>query len=167
MNNKNLEDAVDESLIEARAVHLLSRREHSRTELFRKLTQKGFDAEATNRVLDALQAREWQSEQRFCESFVRQRVLQSQGPLKIRSELNQRGVQNELIERVLAEAEIDWFALAVECLQRRFKRPAGSDRKEYARRQRFLASRGFLGDHIRAAMSQCENDVPDPWDAVL
>lgn len=150
-------DPADEKDIEFRAINLLSRREHSRVELFRKMEQRGYDSQAIGRVLDRLAERDWQSDERFAGSFVRHRIMQRQGPIKISAELRMRGITHDDIERHLEAQDVDWFALATEALVRKFRQPAADDRKEYARRQRFLASRGFTMDHIRRAMAALES----------
>ncbi|WP_113906417.1 regulatory protein RecX [Aliidiomarina celeris] len=167
MVRKLPEQPADPKAIEERAVYLLSRREHSRMELQRKLTQKGFEPDAVAQVLEQLEARNWQSDARFSSSFIRQKSQQRQGPRKILAQLSERGVQGEAVQAELEAQNIDWFALAREALYRKFKVPAGTDPKERARRQRFLASRGFSMAHIRAAMEWLESDDFDPDDAIF
>ena len=167
MASKLPEEPSDEQAIEQRAVYLLSRREHSRAELLRKLTQKGFEANAVKRVLDTLEARNWQSDERFSSSFIRQRVQQRHGPRKILAQLSQRGVQGEAVHMELQQQNVDWTALAREALYRKFKQPAGRDPKELARRHRFLASRGFSMEHIRKAIDWLESGDFNPDDAVF
>ncbi|RTE87562.1 MULTISPECIES: regulatory protein RecX [Gammaproteobacteria] len=163
MKNKDPQQELndDESQIEERAVGLLSRREHSYVELKRKLIQKGFESDAVLRVLNKLQERGWQSDQRFSEGFVRQRIMQRRGPLKIKSDLMQKGIHSSQMEEAMSVEDVDWKTLAVETLVRKFREPAKGDLKALAKRQRFLASRGFLPDHIRYAIDVTESD---DWD---
>ncbi|WP_346839485.1 regulatory protein RecX [Microbulbifer sp. SAOS-129_SWC] len=139
------------------ALELLTRREHSRRELRDKLAGKFPDAD-----FEALFARlaelNYQSDRRFAEVFARSRVQRGQGPLRIRRDLQQRGIGNQLIESALEQAEADWFALAAEQLQRKFRTPINAalsreqQLKERARRQRHLAYRGFPADAISWAL---------------
>lgn len=146
------------------ALELLTRREHSRKELRDKLAGKFPDAdfEALFERLDELN---YQSDRRFAEVFARSRVQRGQGPLRIRRDLQQRGVENSLVESALEQAEADWFSLAAEQLQRKFRSPVSSalprDRqlKERARRQRYLAYRGFPADAIHWALDAAESDL--------
>ncbi|RUO37783.1 RecX family transcriptional regulator [Aliidiomarina shirensis] len=140
---------------------LLSRREHSEYELRRKLEHKGFAVDAVKRVLDRLQERQWQSDERFAASFFRQRVEQGYGPLRIRMEMSQKGLSDIEIETVFAESAPDWRELAKERYQRRFARTARFKQlepKEKAKRQRFLAQRGFTAEQVYAAISAAEDD---------
>ncbi|MFG6159123.1 regulatory protein RecX [Halomonas sp. 1390] len=137
------------------AIGLLARREYSRQELAERLAAKGHEAEAIAECLDALVEQGLQSDARFAEGFLRSRTLRGQGPLKIRLDLERRGLDREVIRQAFDEAagrgEGDWFALACEALARRFPGP-GDTPRERARRERFLAGRGFDFDQVRHAL---------------
>lgn len=160
---KQSEPIIDEQLIEERAVRLLSRREHGRQELQRKLEQKGCAAEPVNEVLERLAARGWQSDERYVESFTRQRIQQGHGPLRIKADLQQRQVTSVLIEAALAELAPDWFALAEERLCRRFHGRVPATPKERAKQQRYLLQRGFTPDQVQAALKRVAGQDPDTW----
>jgi len=133
------------------AMNILSRREHSRKEVSDKL-QKKFDpdSELLSTVLDKLVADDLLSDQRFSEAFVRWRAGKGQGPVRIRMELRERGVDGDA---VLRECEVDWFALAGEVAHKRFGTSPAIDVKQRAKRMRFLQYRGFSGEQIRAALN--------------
>ena len=80
----------------ARAVSLLSRREHSRVELRRKLL-RSLQVDETpadlDRVLDELQAQRLLSDRRFAASLVRQRSARY-GDLRLERDLRDRGVSS-------------------------------------------------------------------------
>ncbi|MFQ3786569.1 regulatory protein RecX [Halomonas sp. A29] len=141
------------------AIRLLARREYSRAELEQRLSLRGHPAEAVDACLDELTVEGLQSDVRFAESFLRSRVARGQGPLKVRAELERRGIERTLIATTLAgaeqEGEVDWFELAAEALSRRFTHPGESPR-ERARRERFLASRGFGFEQIRHALERLD-----------
>ncbi|GGC76375.1 regulatory protein RecX [Vreelandella lutescens] len=138
------------------AIQLLARREYSRAELARKLQQRSFEADDIDACLDALAEQSLQSDTRFAESFVRSRIARGQGVIRIKGELRQRGVDQETLSEALAAVEereaIDWFELAKETLARRYDSP-GETPKERAKRERFLATRGFNFEQIRYALS--------------
>ncbi len=146
------------------AIRLLARREYSRTELASRLSAKGHAPDAIAECLDVLADQGLQSDTRFAESFLRSRMLRGQGPLKIRQELSQRGIERELIRDAFAEqddqGEFDWLALACETLARRFSGP-GDTPRERARRERFLAGRGFDFDQVRHALARAWDSPPD------
>ena len=92
--------------IEARCLAALGRREYSRAELAAKLGE--FPAEDVAAVLETLAERGWQSDARFAESYLRGH--RGYGRLKMRHELEARGIRGELLRETLDSA--DWFAAA-------------------------------------------------------
>ena len=143
-----------ENDIRIKAMDLLARREHSRSELSTKLNQRFSDCpDLIVAAVQRLNDEGLVSDQRFAESFVRQRVARGHGPLRIRQELRQREVEEGLIGEALAEAGIDWWALAEEVVQRRFGAEAPADFKEKAKRMRFLQQRGFTFEQIQSAVA--------------
>jgi regulatory protein len=135
------------------ALVLLARREHSRQELTRKLRRRGFEAEQVATVVDRLAERGWLSDCRFAEQYVRERIARGFGPLRIRSELRDRGVSGEAAATVLQEQAEDWRAEAERARRKRFGDELPRDLRERARQARFLQYRGFSADHIRAVLT--------------
>jgi regulatory protein len=134
------------------ALAALSRREHSRLELTQKLKKAGFSNEDIEPLLEDLIKRNWLSEERFIEAFVRSRFNQNYGPLRIRYDLQQRGISGEMIANALLEYQDEWKESARSLKIRRFGENVSSDQKTKAKQMRFLSSRGFLPDHIRYAL---------------
>ncbi len=143
------------SPVEARkkAMDYLARREHGRAELLTKLTKFGFDANVADDAIAQLGDDGLQSDQRFAEAFIQSRINQGKGPVKVRADLRERGINDGLIDSGLVEAGQDWYALAREVWAKKFgpDQPAGF--KEKARQMRFLQSRGFDAGQIQAAVS--------------
>src|ERR1700741_3450775 len=78
-----------------RALGLLTRREHSRKELIRKLTSRGMDAAEVDSAVANLARDGWQNDARFAESLVRARSSGGYGPARIRAELATHGLDRE------------------------------------------------------------------------
>ncbi|CAH0990578.1 Regulatory protein RecX [Sinobacterium norvegicum] len=130
------------------AMNLLARREYSRGELTDKL-QRRFELPAlAELVLDQLIEDGLQSDQRFTESFVNSRVNRGHGLFRIRQELRQKKLASHLLEELLSELSIDWFAVAADCYQRKFGDSKIIDQKDYAKRARFMAYRGHNSGDI-------------------
>lgn len=131
--------------LKARALRYLVRREHSRDELARKLARYAESNEILEGVLRELESKQQLSNERFAE--VRAHWLaRKYGAARIRHDLNAKGVEAALIERVSLEGELE---RARSILQRKY-REAPTTREERARRARFLQGRGFSYDTIRA-----------------
>lgn len=118
------------------------------------------DAAATAEVereslLDEFEERGWLSDQRFSAAFVRSRAGRGLGPLRLTQELRQKGVSADEIRQALNECEFDWFELALQTAQRKY-RPDSADRKDPRKQKaaltRFLMYRGFDSEQIRYAL---------------
>jgi len=134
------------------ALGLLVRREHSRRELERKLIKRGHYAEAIKQALDLLMAEGALSEDRFTDAYVRMRRDRGYGPLRIRVELHERGIDDNLITHYLSIYKDDWGSCLEQVYQKRFACRQITDIKERARQQRFLQYRGFTHEQIRAVL---------------
>lgn len=140
-------DIVSESsdaLWQRKAMDYLARREYGAEELRRRLQNKGASADVIERVLCYLQQHNLQSDQRFCENYIRYRAHKGFGPRRIQQELSQRGVDKAYIAEALAQVDIDWQQLAHEVLCKKFNTDEVPDLKTKAKQQRFLHYRGFV-----------------------
>jgi regulatory protein len=129
---------------------LLARREHSLAELRQKLAAREFTPEDIEDALAGLVREGLADDARFVGAFIAARIRRGQGPIRIRAELAQRGIDAETAGRGLAEAA-DWRALAREQRAKRFGARAPGDFRERARQARFLEYRGFTAEQIRAS----------------
>jgi regulatory protein len=150
--------------LKARAVGLLSRREHSRQELERKLTPYAESPESLAAVLDALTREGWQSDARFIQGWVH-RKSSEQGAARIVRDLKQHGMTAEAIATVQLDLKDSEFARAQAVWARKFSgKPttlgqssnvsSQETQAEYAKQGRFLASRGFSMEVIHRVLKQ-------------
>lgn len=139
-----------------KALALLTRREHSRRELTRKLSQRGFDTAQAEAAVAEMAERGWQNDGRFAESMARSRALSGHGPLRIRAELQQHGIEAaeiaQALEAALEAIGMDWPDWACDVLQRRFGTDAPESQRETARRGAFLQRRGFDMEAVARAL---------------
>ena len=113
----------------ATALRLLVRREHSELELRHKLLARQFDDDIIDRVVAELVGQGLLSDRRFADVYARARFERGFGPLRIRCELQQRGVAAELVGETLAQLSGDWLDSATRQRRKRF----GADLPEDAR----------------------------------
>ena len=108
------------SLIRMKAMDLLARREHSFFELKFKLLKKDFNEEQVETELHRLIDDNLLSDSRFTEAFILSRKEQGKGPLRIESELQQRGIDDALISSHLANVdENEWSEIASDALEKK------------------------------------------------
>ncbi|WP_309675310.1 recombination regulator RecX [Pseudomonas sp.] len=147
--------AVLDTLVAVRrtAMDLLARREHGRVELTRKLRQRGALPEMIETALDRLTEEGLLSESRYLESFVSYRSRSGYGPLRIREELSQRGLQRTDIELALRESGINWQEQLEDTWRRKFSGHLPIDARERAKQGRFLSYRGYSMEMISRLFS--------------
>jgi regulatory protein len=127
--------------LKSRALAYLSRREHSRAELSRKLMPLTDDADALEALLDSLVRDGWLSDTRFAESVVHRRAARA-GANLIVSELKRHAVGDELIEQIGAQLRETELARAQAVWRKKYGQLPATP-AERARQARFLAARGF------------------------
>ncbi len=145
-----------EPSLRERALRLLARREHSRAELAKKLrvhSRPGDDLEA---LLDDLSRRKLLSDERYAESRAHA-LSRKFGAARIAHELRARGLDKDLADKASKTARATELERAREVWRRKF-RSAPKTREERARQMRFLQSRGFSFDAIRAVVTGADED---------
>jgi len=138
--------------LKMRAVGYLSRREHAREELARKLAAYAEDPGEVEAVLDALEKEGWLSTERFAQSLVHRRASR-QGAARIVQELRQHGVDDNQVAELRDQLRATEYDRALEVWKKRFSAKP-DDRAAYAKQARFLASRGFAHDVIRRILGE-------------
>lgn len=136
--------------LKGRALRFLSRREHTRSELERKLKSYEEEPGTLAQALDELQTKGYLSEQRAAESLVHQRAA-LYGAARLRQEMQDKGLARELIEQTLAGLKDSELARAREVWRRKFEALPATV-QERARQSRFLLTRGFSGDVVRRVL---------------
>lgn len=137
--------------LKGRALRLLSQREHSRLELERKLRAYEEEPGTLAQALDELQARDFISEQRVAESVLNRRASQY-GVVRLRQELQDKGLARELIEQSVASLQETELARAQDVWRRKFEAPAATP-QERAKQSRFLMARGFSAEVVHRVLS--------------
>jgi regulatory protein len=142
--------------LKGRALRLLSQREHSRSELERKLAKHAEDPAEIARVLDELQAKGFIDQQRVADSVVHRRSVKL-GAMRIRQELQAKGLDAEIVCETLAGLRASELQRAREIWRKKFAQ-APADAAERARHARFLAARGFAPEIIRRVVGGSTHD---------
>ncbi|MFN3310137.1 MAG: regulatory protein RecX [Thermomonas sp.] len=136
-----------------RALGLLTRREHSRNELVRKLKLRGVDVDEAAVAIDRLAEAGWQDDARFAESLVRNRAGSGYGPAYLRAELGTHGLAADLVEAALDAYDGDWTDNARQLLRRRHPQALDGDREARRKAADFLLRRGFGMDIVRVVLA--------------
>ncbi|MGY4831766.1 recombination regulator RecX [Sphaerotilaceae bacterium SBD11-9] len=144
--------------LKGRGLQILAQREHSRSEMRRKLLAHAKEepdaTEQVEAVLDWLQAQRYLCEERFAESRVHARAARY-GNQRIRQELAQHGVA--LSAEAAQQLKATEFDRARAVWLRKFGEPA-ADAAGRARQVRFLSGRGFSSEVVRRVVQGAFDD---------
>ncbi|MCX8522173.1 MAG: recombination regulator RecX [Rhodoferax sp.] len=134
-----------------RALRLLSRREHSRAELERKLAAHQEQPGTLAQVLDKLAAKGFINESRVVESVIHRRSARL-GTQRIKQELQAKGLEPEAVSQAVRQLQRSEVTRAREVWRKKFGSPA-QNAAERAKHMRFLSSRGFDAEAIRRVVA--------------
>jgi len=138
----------------ARAVDLLSRRDHARAELRRKLLRKGHSPDETRAAIARVEELGLHDEEHSCRALARSfAVHRGYGPIKVRGRLKEKGFERALVDRAVDELDVDWAVLCRNSAKKR----AHKGRKAVLR---FLSTRGFP-----PTMARCAAEEVAEWDS--
>lgn len=143
--------------MQAVAIGLLARREHSTLELQQKLQLRGYENREIIPVLESLQQKGWLSDTRYAATYTQYRMEKGYGPLRIMQELRHKGIPAIIAEEALASyASSQWYATAQRYYQKKFHKPA-SDREQLKQWQH-MKFRGFDSETIQAILNPKNED---------
>tara|TARA_Y100000741_G_scaffold292696_1_gene232968 strand:- start:645 stop:1139 length:495 start_codon:yes stop_codon:yes gene_type:complete len=156
--NSDLFDSKDSKFLDLKfarkkAMDFLALREYGQKELINKLRSKGFSDEVSSSVVERLTEDGLQNDSRFIESFIRSRIKQGKGQLKITQELEQKNLPSQSIFRALDNLDMNWLELAHEVRIKKFGNNLPADFNKKAKQIRFLQSRGFENEIIRKILN--------------
>jgi regulatory protein len=93
--------------LRAKAIELLTRRDHSERELEDKLRSRGGEESDVERVVSDLRGIGLLDDRRFARNFLACRSSKCWGPRRYRQELLARGISGEIIDHVLSEVDAE------------------------------------------------------------
>ena len=133
-----------------RAAAMLARRAMSAAMLERKLLEKEFCPEAVDYAVERMRILGAINDTAYAEQLLRSCTRKGYGVLRMRQELRQRGVPQDIIADVLEQVEPNWDAMRA-LLDKKLDGDV-SDRRECEKAMAALQRRGFLFSEIREAM---------------
>lgn len=146
--------ASEKKAVYSAALAMLTRREYSEYELRSKLLRKFSSfANTIQLVIDSLLEQNYLCDKRFCEAYIRARSRKGFGSIRIRQELNEKGVGSTFVETALKESDVNWVELARTVRVKKY-RCEPQDYKERAKHQGFLRYRGFDSDAIQRSFEE-------------
>jgi regulatory protein len=150
MTTANLQTSIElKQSIQQICLRLLAMREHSQRELLDKLALRGYSRADVEPIIAEFAEQGWQDNQRFAECYARQRMIKGYGPVRIRYELQQRGIAELDIEQLAEDNVGGWLNSLLQIYENKFDQQPKLSRAEWLKRSRFLQQRGFSHDMIK------------------
>lgn len=114
--------------------------------------QRGCDEAVAAQVVAALAAEGLVSDERYIEALLHARRARGYGPLYIRRELEEKGLDRGVIDRWLDPRRPDWIEDLRRVKKKKFGGRQPASLAERARQTRFLQQRGFTHEQIRQVL---------------
>ena len=114
----------------------LSRREHTTKEIFFKLENRVESIDILSTEIKKLEEEGLIDHQRFAEQYIHSRSEKGYGPLRIKQELKQRGVNENIAQPLLNN--IDWNSFAIAVLKKKVNHEFPKETKPVLKLKKFL-----------------------------
>lgn len=160
-----LRDVDDINRAVDHAVRFLSYRPRSTQEIRRNLAKKGFIETTVEIAIERLMTMSYLDDVAFARFWLDNRTMfKPRGPMALRYELRQKGIENSIIDSVLDELDVD--DAAYKAAISKAKRLHHLNRQEFRHKlSGFLQRRGFnygtVRDVIQKVASEMVADDPD------
>ena len=141
----------DAKIIRHKLTRLLSRREHSQTELRKKLSDLEISADIIDETIKKFAEKDIQSDLRFAEAVVRGAYYRGKGPVFVERELNNHNIDFALVRELVNDDDFDWFESSKAVRVKRFGEDLPDDWSAKQKQMRFLQYRGFAQEQIKYA----------------
>lgn len=138
-----------------RAMHLLEKMDRTEQQLRQKLLEGEYPEDLVEDAINYVKSYHYVDDARYADCYVRLRgASKSRGKLLV--ELQQKGVDRELADQVLAqyEDERDEQQMILELLQKRHYDPQTASLQEQRRMYGYLMRRGFQSSDIYKAIGR-------------
>ena len=141
-----------------RALSWLARREYGRAELLEKMLQRGCAEQDAADIVAALVAEGLVSDERYVEALLHVRRVRGYGPLYIRRELQEKGIDRNTIERWLDAGSRDWIEIVRRVSKKKFGESRPASLAQRVKQTRFLQYRGFTHEQIQQAFGSDDGE---------
>ncbi|HEX3302271.1 MAG TPA: regulatory protein RecX [Thermomicrobiales bacterium] len=133
------------------ATRQLSYRPRSISELRQTLGQRGFGPQIIDQVIERFSELGYLDDADFARRWIQTREqLAPRGTRLLKQELRQKGIDTDLADEALADADLDELDAATRIAERRLPKMTGLDRDTQRRRLAgYLERRGFSHDVVR------------------
>ena len=140
--------AIDETKCRDYGAKLVAKRMYTKQEIVRKLEQKGFCRTAIQNTIDILEEYGYLNDEVYAELYLKE-YGKKYGIHKLRYDLKNKGVEDEVLERCLEKFDNQEELLELIRQKTRGKKP---DRETAAKLIRQLTGKGFSYDAVKSGL---------------
>ena len=154
--------------IKQRAFRLLGRRQHSSSELRRKLWNKDYEQKLIDEVIEDLQKKSYLDDKEFIRAFVAEKSKTKSWSIKrIKGELFKRGIASKLIDEILVQRpKEEDYESAIKLAKKKYEvlLKRNLEPKELRNKlSTYLFSKGFDYDLIREVSDRLIKDENEEY----
>ncbi len=136
------------------AARYLGYKMRTKREVAEKLKDSGYSKSICERVLQSLEKYDYINDDIYCKKYIKETLrLRPKGKFLIRQELKLKGIDEEIVDKAIENAEIDESEIAKNLLMKKYEDFAHMDNKELSRVYGFLQRKGFSYGVIKEAVS--------------
>ncbi len=138
------------------ALNFVSYRPRSEREVRDRLRQRAFEPASIDYAMEKMRGWRYLDDTKFAEFWVESRAEHSpRGKRALQSELRAKGVERDVVERVLEEVDLDEGNAALDIARKRLRSLASYDEETQRRRlSAFLARRGYGWDVVKPVIAE-------------
>lgn len=138
------------------ALNFLSYRQRSEKEIRVKLKEKEYEQNYIERAISFCKEQNYIDDEAFAISFIKDKQnLNNLGQYRIKRELLLKGIDEDIIERVLVEDDDEEYERALEIARKKYSSYKDDDRnKIYRKLSGFLQRKGYSFDVVRNILKE-------------
>lgn len=156
---KYIKDSVNFREAKNLAIRFLSLKMRCEKEVASKLEKEGFDEKTAARVIDELKSMGYLNDELYVQKYLYDRSkLKPKSKKMLSFELKNKGVTEEIIEKVLEDWNLDDSEIAEGLVKRKFGKYDLTDEKIIRKATLFLMHRGFSYEIIKKVLRNLADD---------
>ncbi|GAI91153.1 unnamed protein product, partial [marine sediment metagenome] len=150
------EDKGDLNRAREYALKFLEYRERSEQEIRKRMAKKEYDGRLIKETIEFLKNHNLLNDRRFARMWTESRLRRNYGRWKVQADLNEKGIDREIIEEVLRESysNVDEIQIALDLIQKKWPFLKEGNDAPLRRVSDFLKRRGFSFEVIAEAIRQ-------------
>ena len=156
ISETQLDHIVNEVIFEKardKAFRYIGYKARTKAETVRKLTEEGYPETVIDRVMQLLARYGYIDDEKYAMAYVKERLAtKAHGPLRIKQELLEKGIDSATAAKVLTAHPADEGAMARAHLEKKTRGQTKMDEKERRRCYDYLLRRGFSAETARQAL---------------